>query len=135
MKNRREKGDEPVKIWPDLVNKVTAEAAAAIQAAGQQKVVVNIAYEQMMKVRVWASTYLVCRQTGARARLLERHNLATYPNWSVLLPGIPFSLVFEGLPGGCESFDLFEDIPESGELCIPGIARNKTDVYNFMLTL
>jgi len=41
-----------------------------------------------------------------------------------------FTLVFSGLPKNCNSFDLFEDIPEGNGFYTGTISRNKTDVYS-----
>lgn len=81
------------------------------------------------RIRIWPTTYLV-QDNGIRKKLLHVYNIALYPEWSLITgPICNFTLLFEGLDKGCLLFDLLEDIPESHEFFVPGIRRNKTDVY------
>ncbi len=85
-----------------------------------------------MLIRVWRSTFLVDNASGARSGLVHAENISYAPEWT-LIPDkkmFRFLLIFDALPRGCVSFDLLEDIPQSGGFHVSGIARNKTDVYH-----
>ena len=81
-------------------------------------------------MRIWPTTYLICNQTGHRSRLLYTENVGRYPNWKWLAANERFLMVFEALPDECRTFDVFEDIPEEGELHLRNILRNRTEVYD-----
>jgi hypothetical protein len=40
-----------------------------------------------------------------------------------------FTLVFGGLPSGCKTFSLVEEIAQAGGFLVRGIKRNGVDVY------
>jgi hypothetical protein len=82
----------------------------------------------VMLIRIWPSTYLV-QDNGSRKKLLHSFKIATYPQYLPVRSGHTFTLVFEGLDKGCESFDFYEDIPEPDGFHIRDIRRNKADVY------
>lgn len=121
---KRTSGSEPM-----------AETGSKTLVLEHGQVIIHISYNVTSKVRIWPSTYLVCRQTGSRSKLLQIYNVACYPAWSELEANQPFTLIFEGLPKMCHSFDLVEEIPEPNELHISSIARNGTDVYSINLDL
>jgi hypothetical protein len=81
-----------------------------------------------MLIRIWPSTFLV-QDDGSRKKLLHAFNIASYPKYLPVRSGHTFTLVFEGLDKGCESFDLLEEIPEPDGFHIRDITRNKADVY------
>ena len=114
---------------PRIANDIANELATESLAQEKSQVIIHLSYNIGLKVRIWPSTFLICQQTGFRAKLLHVYNVARYPEWSYLPAHHTFSLLFEGLPKGCSSFDILEDIPESNELYIGNIARNTTDVY------
>ncbi len=82
-------------------------------------------------IRIWNTTVLVDRQSGSRSRLLHALNISVAPVWTEVFPGsaVRFTLIFAPLPHGCESFDLFEDIPQPGGFFVENIQRNRSDVY------
>jgi hypothetical protein len=82
-------------------------------------------------IRIWPSTYLVCRQTGHRSKLVHAERIPFAPLWQPLLPGrtVSFTLLFEALPDDCILFDLVEDIHDESGFFTPAILRNSMDVY------
>ena len=85
------------------------------------------------KIRIWPTTYLV-QENASRKKLLHAFNVPLYPDWEIIKSSTyHFTLLFEGLDKDCLLFDLLEDIPEGGEFFVPGIRRNKTDVYNVQI--
>jgi hypothetical protein len=85
-----------------------------------------------MLIRVWRSTFLIDRASGARAELIHAENISFAPVWTLIPKKGTFSflLIFSALPKDCTVFDLLEDIPQSGGFFIPGIQRNQLDVYH-----
>lgn len=86
-------------------------------------------------IRIWPSTYLIDRVSGARAELVHAENITFAPSWTRMPPNreYRFLLIFTGLPSGCVSFDMVEEIPEPGGFFVGGILRNSTDVYHVSL--
>ena len=83
-------------------------------------------------IRIWRSTVLVDRDSGEKAVLMHSENIANAPLW-MQVPNHRthhFLLVFTGLPKGCTSFDLVEEIPQAGGFCVKNIQRNGQDVYH-----
>lgn len=78
--------------------------------------------------RIWPSTYLVEHGSDRRAKLLTAFNISFAPQWT-LNDGKGFTLIFEGLSKGCQSFDLIEMIPQAGGFEVFNIQRNNMDVY------
>lgn len=85
-----------------------------------------------MLIRVWRTTYLVDNASGERSKLVHAENISYAPQWTMISDKkkFRFLLIFEALPRSCASFDLIEDIPQSGGFHVAGIVRNKTDVYH-----
>ena len=85
-----------------------------------------------MLIRIWRSTFLIDRASGARSSLIHVENISYAPMWT-LIPGkgrFSFLLIFTSLPKDCIVFDLLEDIPQAGGFNIQGIQRNELDVYH-----
>jgi hypothetical protein len=84
-----------------------------------------------MLMRIWRSTYLIDRSSGARSELLHAENISYAPQWTLLPEAGTFNflLIFSSLPKTCTLFDLVEEIPQPGGFCVSGIARNMKDVY------
>jgi hypothetical protein len=95
----------------------------------ERQVIVHCIAERTTLYRIWETTYLICNKSGKRKKLLSAFDISYYPQWGRILQGRRFTLVFEGLDKDCKSFDLYEDIPQSGEFRVDGISRNKQDVY------
>jgi hypothetical protein len=87
-------------------------------------------------IRIWKSTFLYEKGSTRRSKLVHHHNIAFYPNWTILNRGetIRFTLIFTGLSRQCEQFDMIEKIPESGGFEVRNIQRNQNDVYSIDLT-
>ena len=86
-------------------------------------------------IRVWSSTFLVDKASSHRSSLLHADNITLYPNWTPVFGGSTyvFTLLFSALPSSCKSFDLFEEIPQSGGFFVPNIKRNELDVYRIVI--
>jgi hypothetical protein len=85
-----------------------------------------------MLIRIWRSTFLVDRASGARSELIHAENISYAPQWTVVPRRSAFSflLIFSALPKDCTVFDLLEDIPQTGGFFVSGIKRNSLDVYH-----
>lgn len=86
-------------------------------------------------IRIWKTTYVVDRVSGARGSLIHVENITYAPDWTWLRPfsNHRFLLIFEGLPSDCERFDLVEDIGEPNGFYVGDIIRNSTDVYHVQI--
>lgn len=101
----------------------------------EQQVVVHCQFHHTSlytpQLRIWPSTFLKCQSSAHVSRLLRAYNIGLYPEWLEIKPfqTHEFTLIFEGLSKECISFDLVEDIPESGGFYGSDILRNPSDVY------
>lgn len=87
-------------------------------------------------IRIWRSTYLHPNGTTTKIPLVHAENISYAPVWTEIKDfGVfSFTLIFNGLPKSCSSFDLIEDITdEFGAFSVYGIERNETDVYSVWL--
>ena len=84
-----------------------------------------------MLIRIWRSTFLVDESLIHKSTLIHHENISLFPYWTQVPPRKDywFTLVFSGLPKGCTTFDLKEEIPQKGGFWVRNIKRNKTDVY------
>lgn len=110
----------------------------ATQAETESQVIVHISLKPnrfIQTLRIWNNTFLKCRESGAKCKMLFSENIAVYPQWTNVAPGLghSFTLIFENLPKDCTSFDLIEDIPEYGGFLFKNIERNNSNVYNLIL--
>lgn len=82
-------------------------------------------------VRVWPTIYLIPKGSNHKCKLLHHFNIVMYPKWQPLAANqsLRFTLLFEGLPADCTSFDLVEIIPEPNPFEMHNIPRNEQDVY------
>jgi hypothetical protein len=85
-----------------------------------------------MLIRIWRSTFLVDNSSGHRSPLIHIENISYAPEWTLIPDNrvFHFLLIFNALPRSCTSFDLLEDIPQSGGFHIESISRNNSDVYH-----
>ncbi len=125
--------DPPVKIKPE----VEGEALTSIDPLIQEDshVYVHCYFNNTsddMLIRVWRSTFLIDRISGARSPLVHIENISYAPMWTMIPKKGRFSflLIFSALPKECTVFDLLEDIPQAGGFYIQGIQRNELDVYH-----
>lgn len=117
--------------------KVETDVLTAIDAwtLEDQHVYVHCYYKNdldEMLIRVWRSTFLVDKLSGARSELVHVENISFAPQWT-MIPGkkvFSFLLIFSALPKDCKVFDLLEDIPQAGGFFVSGIKRNELDVYH-----
>ncbi len=84
-----------------------------------------------MYIRIWSSTYLIAKDISHKSELVHAEKIPFAPDWMFVPPGTSnqFSLIFTGLPKGCQRFDLVEIIPQEGGFYISNIERNEMDVY------
>ena len=124
---------------PDIETEVevTPEILSSIEEEGQ--VIVHCSfhnqYPEMMGVRVWKSTFLICESSGYKSQLIRAFDIPYQPNWYRVPPGATkrFTMVFEALPKSCNSFTFMEIIHQPGPFIVTGIARNNSDVYHIRL--
>ncbi|MEO9021323.1 MAG: hypothetical protein ABI237_05175 [Ginsengibacter sp.] len=86
---------------------------------------------ELAAVRIWPSTFLI-EDSGRKCRLIKTFNISLMPEWTQYFAAdefIRFTLVFEGLSKGCQTFHLLEDIPEEFAFHSKEISRNSMDVY------
>jgi len=105
----------------------------------ESQVIVHCTYTPLLngeQIRICRSTYLQPHEDVENIRKLQHaYNISTYPNWTLLAANKPiqFTLVFAGLPSGCQTFDLIEEVFSSSPIEIRGIQRNETDVYHVVI--
>lgn len=109
-------------------------AEAKIQADVEKQVIVHVTIHSSYswwQLRIWPSTFLIPREGGSKAKLLNADNIPFFPQWlHIFGPIHRFTLIFEGLPKDCEVFDLVEEIPQKGGFEVNGVCRNQSDVYH-----
>lgn len=117
--------------------KVDTEVLTSIDAwtLEDQHVYVHCYYKNdlpEMLIRVWRSTFLIDKVSGARSELVHAEKISFAPQWTIIQGKITFSflLIFSALPKDCKAFDLVEDIPQAGGFFVSGIKRNELDVYH-----
>ena len=115
----------------EVDQEVIRQAKLATEVERQVIVHVLIRFSETPSlIRVWPSTFLFPAGGGSPSQLLNADNITFYPTWmEVRQKQHKFTLIFEGLPKDCKSFDLVEVIPQDGGFEVQGIPRNKTDVY------
>lgn len=88
-----------------------------------------------MLLRIWRTTFLVDRGSGAKSELLHAENISYAPQWTLLPDAGTFSflLIFSSLPKTCTLFDLVEEISQPGGFCVRNISRNSKDVYRVII--
>ena len=117
--------------------KVDTEVLTSIDAwtLEDQHVYVHCYYKNdlpEMLIRIWRSTFLIDKVSGARSELVHAEKISFAPQWTIIQGKITFSflLIFSALPKDCKVFDLVEDIPQAGGFFVSGIKRNELDVYH-----
>ena len=120
----------------DVAKKLKEEVLTQTDVESQVIVHVNCQASWMgEKLRIWNTTYLLCKESGNRSNLIKSYNISIYPEWTELEPYAlhEFTLIFQTLPKVCTKFDLIEDIPESGGFLFKDTLRNNSDVYHLTL--
>ena len=118
-----------------LEEKIFIDAELLTNIEEESQVIVHCqmdADEYANAARIWPSTFIIDNQSGKRCRLVFSDGITMYPNWTYIKEGssLSFTLIFNGLPKSCKSFDLVEIIPQAGGFEYRKIARNKSDVYH-----
>jgi hypothetical protein len=69
-----------------------------------------------MLIRIWRTTFLIDKSSGARSSLVHGENITFAPVWTVVPGNIMFHflLIFSALPKSCTHFDLIEEISQPG---------------------
>lgn len=97
----------------------------------ERQTIIHCTYNPANAVRIWPSTFLIEKESGKRVKLITIFNISFAPEWTFAFSGNnKFTLVFEGLSKGCNSFDLTEIIPLPDPFVVRNIQRNQSDVYN-----
>jgi hypothetical protein len=119
----------PVRIQPETLYQIQLDRKEEKQVVVHCFFQCDSSSDQL--IRIWKTTYLKDNKTGHRSHLLFFDQISLYPFWTRVDAGsfYTFTLIFSGLPADCQSFDLIEDIPDSGGFFVPSISRNTTDVY------
>lgn len=122
-------------MFPEIQTITIEEALLQIQEERQVIVHCSVQLRPGDMVRIWKSTYLHSLPDGNRIPLLHAENISIAPQWTMVhdFCTYRFSLVFAGLPTGCTSFDLVEEIEDTGSFYAQGIRRNPSDVYQIWL--
>lgn len=121
-------------VVPSVDPAIREQLLEQVDECGQVTVRCHLHTDCATMLRIWTNTYLVCRQTGHRSRMIYADGITYMPAWMPVPAGTTtFILVFETLPDKCEVFDLLEDIPETGGFHVPGVLRNGRDMYDVFL--
>jgi hypothetical protein len=112
---------------PDLLPELLTD----VEEKGQVTVHCSFVAGLSDAIRIWPSTFLMCRHSGHRSQLLFAEGIPMAPTWMPVPAGnaIHFTLLFAGLPSHCVLFDLVEEIADLGGFHVPAILRNDMDVY------
>jgi hypothetical protein len=91
--------------------------------------------EDEMLIRIWKTTFLIDRVSGAKAGLIHAENITIAPLWTMIPGGSPyrFLLIFSSLPKSCSQFDFVEEISQPGGFFFTNIGRNERDVYHITI--
>ena len=125
--------DPPVKLKPLVDAKVLTSIEPSVLE--DSYVYVHCAFDNTWKdalIRIWKTTFLMDKASGARSSLVHAENISIAPVWTIIPDGRThnFILIFSALPKTCMAFDLVEDIPQPGGFFVKDIRRNARDVYH-----
>lgn len=120
---------------------IAKELLASLQpkAEEEKQVIVHCCFPATFQIgtliRVWKSICLIDETTQHKSSLIHSENISIFPYWTMVSPfhDYWFTLVFQGLPKECNTFDLKEIIPEDGGFFVPNIPRNNSDIYKVKL--
>lgn len=118
-----------VQVLPIVVDKQLLE----IKEVSQVIVHCHLDCNPGLMVRIWRTTFLYPEGSSSRIPLVHAENISYAPIWTpVPNTGLyRFTLVFNGLPRDCQSFDLVEEIGDDFfPFSIFGIPRTESDVYS-----
>jgi hypothetical protein len=119
--------EEIVDIAPELLEQINTQEEKQVIVHATVTGIPNLD-----TIRVWPTIYLIPKGTSHKCKLLHYFNIVIYPKWQTIGPSGKhnFTLLFEGLPADCVTFDIVEIIDESGAFESRNIPRNEEDVYN-----
>lgn len=125
--------DLPTKPTPDLDPSLLVAVNPNVQQ--DSYVYVHCYFHNMWTdalIRIWRSSFLIDRSSGARSPLVHVENISIAPMWTLVEESSTycFLLIFEGLPKACRRFDFVEEISQPGGFYITNIQRNPLDVYH-----
>jgi len=118
---------EKIEIAPGLLEKISTQE--------EKQVIIHAVVKGFSigecTVRVWPTIYLIPNGANHKCKLLHHFNIVMYPQWQALAANetLNFTLIFEGLPADCTTFDLVEIISEPNPFEVRNISRNEQDVY------
>ena len=106
-----------------------------IQKEGQTTVHFIVPLLKADLMRIWKSTFSKANNSEKVSKMIVNHNISTFPKWTKIDTKKlnTFTLIFEGLPEDCTSFDLIEDALEDGGFLYENIQRTYNDVYEIIL--
>lgn len=114
----------------------TSKTELKFQLEEEKQVIIHCSMACMpgISVRIWKTTYLIT-EDGKKIPLVFWEGISLFPEWTNLYhSGIfHFTLIFSGLPTGCNVFSMLEEINEPGGFVVKNITRNKKDVYKIQL--
>ena len=119
--------EEKIDIAPEILEQINTQE--------EKQVIVHataIGIPNFHTIRVWPTIYLIPKGTSQKCKLLHHFNIVMYPKWQTIGPSGQhnFTLLFEGLPSDCSTFDIIEIIHEDGAFECRNISRNEEDVYH-----
>ncbi len=128
--------DPPAKVKPVVGDSVLAAIEPSILE--DSFVYVHCSFDNSWKdalIRIWKTTFLVDRGSGAKSQLIHAENISIAPLWTIIKDNSThnFILIFSALPKSCTVFDLIEEIPQPGGFLVKDIQRNPRDVYHVTL--
>lgn len=119
--------EEKIDMAPELLEQINTQE--------EKQVIVHataIGIPNVHTIRVWPTIYLIPKGTSHKCKLLHHFNIVMYPKWQPIGPTgqHSFTLLFEGLPADCTTFDIVEIIDEEGAFEYRNMPRNESDVYH-----
>jgi hypothetical protein len=128
-------------VEPPLVKPlVESEVMASIDSSTLEDSHVYVHFyvddpEDEMLIRIWQTTFLIDRSSGAKSGLMHAENITIAPLWTMIPGGKPFRflLIFSSLPKSCTKFDFVEEISQPGGFFFTNIIRNESDVYHITI--
>jgi hypothetical protein len=114
---------EKIDIAPEILEQINTQEEKHATATG---------IPNLHTIRVWPTIYLIPKGTSHKCNLLHHFNIVMYPKSQTIGPSGQhnFTLLFEGLPADCATFDIVEIIHEDGAFESRNIPRNEEDVYH-----
>ena len=118
---------EKIDIAPEILEQINTQEEKQVIVHATATGIPNL-----HTIRVWPTIYLIPKGTSHKCKLLHHFNIVMYPKWQTIGPSGQhnFTLLFEGLPADCETFDIVEIIHEDGAFESRNIPRNEEDVYH-----